>query len=66
MLNNLPKTIDGYFKLLDPIENGFELFDYNEYKKLDNWSDSEVWTDSKALFVDPAIRGTGNEINYKN
>jgi hypothetical protein len=60
-IKKLPKTLDGYFKLLDPVENGISLYDYNEYKKLSKYSDNEVWTDSKAIFVDSAL-----EKIYKN
>jgi hypothetical protein len=51
----LPKTLDGYFKLLDPIENNIKLYDYNDYKNLTKNKSFEVWTDSKAIFVDSSI-----------
>jgi len=52
----LPKTLDGYFKLLDPKENNIKLYDYNEYKNSNFLEKSsqgnEVWTDSKSILVE--------------
>jgi hypothetical protein len=47
------KSIDDYFDLFNPIKNDHELIDYNKYKKsYYSYTDNEIYTDSKALFID--------------
>jgi hypothetical protein len=51
-------TIDDYFKLFDPLENGLVLYDYNTYKLLVNkLLDNELWTDSKCLLIQTSSDG---------
>jgi hypothetical protein len=46
-----PKSVDEFFKLLNPYKNGFVIMPYNEYKSLplEKYPNREIFTDSKCL-----------------
>jgi hypothetical protein len=48
-----PKSVDEFFKLLNPYKNGFQIMPYDEYKSLplDKYTHREIFTDSKCLLI---------------
>jgi len=49
-IKKLPRTMKGIQKIFDPKENSIDLYEYNDFKKLHGF-ETEVWTDSKSLFI---------------